>query len=349
MAEIKTTYLRLPGTRSPFLNYSLWVAEDHIMSRCAGPFSETYHRFYFRDIQALVLSRTDHLGLRNRALFGVAIFWFFVEVLIGLSMGAGLLAWVLLTVPTAALLVAALINTLQGPTCLCKVVTRVQTQSLPSLSRRGVAKQVFDALQTAVEHAQHPLSREEALARLLRLAREPRPGGPGAQPAVTTKILRPDKARFHEIVFWLLGLDALLSALHIFYADALTNTVASVHFLAVAACAVAGIITQRDTSIPSSLRNVLWVVLGYLVFSFLAVNVVNVMLQLENPQPFGLLIRSGLEEPAVLVLDLFFIVVSGILATAGLAMVYSYRRRLTAEAQPRHESSPETPSAGAEE
>ena len=60
-------YRRLPGRgRTPLGSHSLWIGEDHLLLVELRGFTETYRRFYFRDVQAIILRRTDRAGRQSR-------------------------------------------------------------------------------------------------------------------------------------------------------------------------------------------------------------------------------------------------------------------------------------------
>src|SRR6185503_16307515 len=75
MSRGAKVYRRLPGRESGLLSYSrLWLGPDHLLLARTTFFSEEYKRFYFRDIQAIVMRKTRrHLfwGWMCAALFGL--------------------------------------------------------------------------------------------------------------------------------------------------------------------------------------------------------------------------------------------------------------------------------------
>src|SRR5271157_5492261 len=57
----KPQYSRLPGRSGIFVRGSLWMSADHLLSVRRNPFSESYRRFYFGDIQAIVVTEIPDL------------------------------------------------------------------------------------------------------------------------------------------------------------------------------------------------------------------------------------------------------------------------------------------------
>ena len=63
MSDIRYIRLTRFSFRSPFSN--LWLGPDHIMSVRSNGYMETYKRFYFRDIQAVVIQTTSARTIWN--------------------------------------------------------------------------------------------------------------------------------------------------------------------------------------------------------------------------------------------------------------------------------------------
>jgi hypothetical protein len=143
-------YKRLPGRSYGIASISsLWEADDHLLFVQSYRVSETYKRFFHRDIHAMIVCRT-RTGMEITFILG----------LIAAALGLGALLFpsdaVTYTVATFAVLFAlfALINFLRGPTCRCTLQTTVQIQTLPSLGRLRNARKVLLRLQPKIEAAQ---------------------------------------------------------------------------------------------------------------------------------------------------------------------------------------------------
>jgi hypothetical protein len=177
MPANKKEYKRLPGsgvrrdgvavvsvTRS-----KLYLGEDHLLSVDTIFYSETYRRFFFKDIQAITIRKTIGGMIANcifAAFFGLlATPAFFVS-------GGERIGWL---IAAGIFLVLLLGNTLRGTTCICHIKTAVQSEQLPTLSRLPRARKVLARLQPLIAQAQGgELSPEEASARMRELAMPPR-------------------------------------------------------------------------------------------------------------------------------------------------------------------------------
>jgi len=141
-------YKRLPGRHNGlFYVTSLWEAEDHLLLVESYRVSESYRRFFYRDIQAVVICRTV-AGLVITIVMGV------------LAAGFGALAAlfegprVACVIFAAVFLALAVLEILRGPTCRSTLRTAVQTQRLPSLGRLRVARKAILRIQSRIEAAQ---------------------------------------------------------------------------------------------------------------------------------------------------------------------------------------------------
>ena len=183
MAEKK--YHRLTRERGPaqfsvaaITRSSLWLGDDHLLLvECTG-YSETYKRFFFRDIQAITISKTK-----------VRVVWNWVwGVLLAI---AGLIIWASshdASSATGAIVAAIivliisgiplLLNNLFGPTCACEIRTAVQTENLPSLCRVRKTQKVLNRIRPLIIAAQGQLTGEEVSLRMRESVASPAASAP---------------------------------------------------------------------------------------------------------------------------------------------------------------------------
>lgn len=144
-----TPYKKFPGRGRGLMNAAtLWDGGDHLLMVEAHLVSESYRRFYYKDIQAIVICQTQ-----TGFITGI------VTAMLGLIMGASafftptVLSYLLGTIAVLFLIIGGLIL-VQGPTCRCMLRTAVQTQELTSLSHVRKALKVLRQLQPKIEAAQ---------------------------------------------------------------------------------------------------------------------------------------------------------------------------------------------------
>lgn len=148
-------YLRLTRASSGLGTYtSLWLGPDHLLLVTSTGFTETYQRFYLRDIQAFVVTDTKTYTILN-AITASLLLLFGVITLLNVALGRGVAGLILIPVVPVFLLLAW--NLLRGPTCKVTLMSGVQSVVLPPLSRSRRVRKVFARLVPLVEAAQAAL------------------------------------------------------------------------------------------------------------------------------------------------------------------------------------------------
>jgi hypothetical protein len=161
MPKTPKQYRKLRGRGATLTHYvKLYLGADHLLQVFSTGFTETYKRFYFRDIQAITIRKTI-VGKIVNAVLGAILIAF--------------AAFALSTSDTAALVLGSIaacfagllgINLAWGPTCTCYLRTAVQNEKLPSLSRLRRARRVLSHLQPQILAFQGGISDEEIRSRL---------------------------------------------------------------------------------------------------------------------------------------------------------------------------------------
>lgn len=146
-------YKRLPGRSNGLLNSStLWEADDHLLLVESHRVTESYKRFFYRDIQAVVICQTKG-GLVISIVLGV-----FTALFCVLAITSEAEPRIAFGVVAAFLLLLTLINHFRGPTCRTTLQTAVQTQELLSLNRLRNARKVLLRIQPKIANAQQAVS-----------------------------------------------------------------------------------------------------------------------------------------------------------------------------------------------
>lgn len=161
MARTDKLYRPLPGRGlSSFQNVRLYQGPDHILQTASTGYTETYKRFYLRDIQAIIIQKSFWGKLFNG-------FWGFLAVAFALpgfdaSGAAAFLMWSVGGFFGFCLLV----NITLGPTCRCYIRTAVQTERLSAVTRISTARRLLKVLRRLIAAAQGSLPREEMLTQM---------------------------------------------------------------------------------------------------------------------------------------------------------------------------------------
>ena len=163
MAAATRQYEKLPGRTSYFAGVAkLWAHKDYLLGVTTYFGVENYRRYFFRDIEALMIRRTKARFWWNLAfgtcagLFGVGALGFWMasrgteanlaSVWIGFAIGLGTIA--------GLFLIAMIWNSLRGATCVLVAQMATGSQSLPGVTRVGPARKILARVAPLILEAQ---------------------------------------------------------------------------------------------------------------------------------------------------------------------------------------------------
>lgn len=158
---------------------SLWLGADHILSVDSTGYTETYKRFYFRDIQAIVVQKTRVFQVLNIILGSLVLILLLLTVAIVPKTAPawnseGPAAVIILGIFIGLFVVVLLFNLIAGPTCRSFLRTAVQIEQLPPLGRIRKVRKVLRKIHPLIAEAQGGELSPEAVAAQLREWSEPR-------------------------------------------------------------------------------------------------------------------------------------------------------------------------------
>jgi hypothetical protein len=145
---------------------SLWLGDDHLLLVETTGYSETYKRFFFRDVQAFTVYKTKTRVVWNwiwAIILTLSLLIIWASTYDNLEAPGALIAASIVLVVFGMPL---LLNNLFGPTCSCQIRTAVQTEALPSLCRVRKTQKVMNRIRPLIIAAQGQLTGEEVSARL---------------------------------------------------------------------------------------------------------------------------------------------------------------------------------------
>jgi hypothetical protein len=152
MAKQEQPYRRLPGRARHWTGVTtLWLGPDHLLLVNGRGYTETYRRFYYRDIASIVTCGT-----------GAAAAWTAILGLLVFGVGAAAAATapdvrIYWAIPGVPLLLFLLVNVARGQSCVAYLTTRVQTSPLP-LRRWRAARRALRLVRERVAEAQRTLA-----------------------------------------------------------------------------------------------------------------------------------------------------------------------------------------------
>jgi hypothetical protein len=262
----KLQYSRMPGRSGLVVRDSLWMSADHLLSVRRNPFSESYRRFYFADIQAIVVTELPNLlaptGLTAAVLFIV-------------TAAALMYTWHPVWASLCALLsLVSFFVSWRSADCACYLQTSVSTEMLPSLRRRVDAAKATALLKAEIERTQGSVSAEvlemgPPVARTARLAT--------SKPA-----LRHSSGQVHWIAFSLMLLRGSISAISLKGAASIPlGIAATIVGTAILLLLILAAIQQRNSDLPVGVRRLVYVTLSFYIASGLASFAVSIYIALQ--------------------------------------------------------------------
>jgi uncharacterized integral membrane protein len=120
-------------------------------------YSETYKRFFFKDIQAIIVHRT-HMGKTWNGIWG-GLFLFFALLALAVqdSVGSGVLLCI-----AAPFGFGLLVNLILGPMCACSIRTAVQTERITALNRLRASQKFIARIEPLIIAVQGELPMESS-------------------------------------------------------------------------------------------------------------------------------------------------------------------------------------------
>ncbi|HEV8038312.1 MAG TPA: hypothetical protein VGP62_05565 [Bryobacteraceae bacterium] len=309
-------YRKLHGRSGIFVRDSLWMGADHLLSVRRNPFSESYRRFYFADIQAVVVTElpdflTPICYILLAVIVGVIILGFWQRP-----------AWAAISwlVSLIALSVAARLR----KNCACYLQTSISTEMLPSLRRQSDAGKAVTLLKAEIEKAQGSVS-AEVLASGAVDARAARVSAP--KPAI-----RHSSGQVHWIAFSLMLVRGAVGATSIKgFTSIPLGVVATVVGTTILLLLILGAIQQRNSDLPLGVRRLVHVTLAFYIASGLVNFAVSIYIAVHLG-PRATSQAMILEDPALKIYGLVDVI--GFLALGCVGLILMWRHQQAVHTPP---------------
>ncbi len=147
-----TVYRRLTRLHRGFgVMSQLWLGGDHLLHLTSTGYTETYRRCYLREIQSMLIV---HTGRRTYIALTLSVLALIIAVIMRQA-GSGFIGYSILS---GAFIPLFLWNHLLGTGCRVVVITAVQQERVPSLSRLPKTRRIIAELKPLIEAAQAELT-----------------------------------------------------------------------------------------------------------------------------------------------------------------------------------------------
>ena len=262
-------YRRLPGSSGLIFRKRLWLGPDHLLMVTSNGLSEEYRRFYFSDIEAIVIAVMENAA----RFYGAVLSIIAIVFTIGLAVAGHVITEALCGIAAIGLG----IFTLTRSQVRCSIKTRVSREFLPTLKSLRTARDVAAILQTEIEKVQGPLPGES-------LTVHAHVEGPTVPPP-----LRPYKGHMHYAAFAAMFAVVLLTPLRLnSQSVGIANVLAGAHILMILLAIIAAV-KQHGTEISRAARTVIALTLVWAAASFITEQVIvasTIQAAFRNPMGF---------------------------------------------------------------
>jgi len=303
-------YSRLPGRSGFFVSHSLWLSVDHVLSVRRNPFSESYRRYYFADIQAIVLTELPNL---------VAPYGYVAALLLIVTTAALFYtrhpAWGIFS---ALVSLGTLLWSWRSADCSCYVQTSVSSEMLPSLRQKVNAAKTLALLKTEIEKTQGAVGSEVL---------EARPADTRSRRVASPKAgLRHSSGRLHWIVFALMVIRGALSSPPLLgVASVPLNFATSGVGMLVLLFLVLAAVQQRNSDLAGDVRRVIYTALVFDLVSGVGGFLVGINIAFRLG-PRATNHATIIANPALRALELLDLIGFCMLGLAGLILMWRHQR-----------------------
>ena len=233
----------------------LWLGPDHLLCTERSGFTEDYKRFYYRDIQAIIVRRTPRARIQNLVL-GILVFCCLGGVAATGEVGHWM--WGILAGTLGVFLLA---NLLQGPSCVTHLKTAVQLEELPAWRRLWHANRGIPMLRVRILAAQGELTTEETGARVDALMTQEIQASPvraGQTATLHATSLKHYTGQAHKILFVALIVEGLISLARIWLNSLPLVIVDAVVATASTGLIIFALIRQYETDLKPEIKQLMW-------------------------------------------------------------------------------------------
>jgi hypothetical protein len=153
VADSCQRYRKLPGRRRGLIfSASLWTGPDCLLSVRSERLHDHYKRYYFRDIQAIVITKVPRFLISTRALALAVLV--LIAILIVRVRAPGLTVWLVWLWLLLAAFAACWLYLSVAHSCTCRLYTAVSRDNLPSLYRTWTVRKVLAELEQRIAQVQ---------------------------------------------------------------------------------------------------------------------------------------------------------------------------------------------------
>ena len=324
-------YKKLPGKdNGSFQASTLWLGPDHILLCKYTRFSESYKRFYFSDIQSIIVRKTNNGKITEIVIFLLATLF----TLLYLTVPKG--SQVLFGFIVGIYILMLIVHRIKGPTCTTHIQTAVQTESLRPLKRLKHAEKFLKILMPLLQTAQGTFTPKMMADKIEQYAVSPK--AIGETPSKTDpNTLQVKGSPIHTTLFFLLICDGVVTLIQYSINHISITLISILLFVPLAILPIMALAKQSNTNINHPIKAITWctlghvcigVMYGYISFFALSVDAAGKMTTANNWELIKMMSEISPQDHTCLnVYYLFSISLSFLLGILGLLFSARPRKR----------------------
>jgi len=325
------TVVKKSKLRKTFGGYDvMYKAEDHLLLVQNRAYSQSYKRFYFADIQALV-SRVTKKHIFYGWFFGV-LFLLNLLPLFFMEYPANII-FIIFSILFATIFI---VNIYRGPTCKTTLLTRVQSYDLP-IARVKNAQAIFSRWKREIEERQGSFQASE-VTEPLTVSLDKVAGKKQAIDSKNKDQKYTYNGGYHLAFFTLFLLVAVLNGLELYIHNVAISLFEMVLFLIAFIALIVAIKKQHDSAMPGLLKKNTYAVLVF-VFIMMGLSYFDFIFSLKDLEldpvkmqnQAHMFIQMARRDPAqfpLLNFNLIFCFISlTIISLSGLAQTLGYQKQ----------------------
>ncbi|MBI9076892.1 MAG: hypothetical protein JEZ02_15905 [Desulfatibacillum sp.] len=283
MFNKNNAYKKVRGMGRHLAGYSqLWMGPDHLLSVTTHFVEEQYKRFFYKDIQAIIIKPTI-----------TGIIWLVIALLIALFSLWGILffdiyglLWILL--PTAFFIAFMIF---QKGTCKCWIKTSAQCEALPSVKYRRRARKLIEKVRPFIESAQGGAFNPETLTTYASSPGLASPNfAPGNQVSGGKSDTQPVEGnlkkvrQYHKPLYVLTLITGVLTLMEYWFDGVALSIVTMPFTFALWILLVIALVRQAGPGVSSGLKNLTWANGIFNLLILLVGYIVVVTMVIKNPE-----------------------------------------------------------------
>jgi hypothetical protein len=238
------------------------------------------------------------------------------------------------SIMTGIFFLLLMVNWLRGPTCICHIMTPIQTVKLPALRRLKKTEKALARLRPLIEGSQGALSAES-----FRKVRQEELS-PGIKR--TPKALNHEQGNFHIILFFLLLISALFITIDIFYQSVATSLISTLIILSASILLIVSLVKQTGSDLNKPLKVITWITMGYFLIVYISsyavffyVTIKNLEIRNDQWELIKVsLSMSPMDYPWLMKLSIFCLSSSMIIGISGLVLTVRFRKEYEQQINP---------------